>query len=430
MKRVLVICYYFPPCNGAPAYRPYSWAMNFKLHGLNPTVITRQWTGNESSWDDFVKMNLSPMSHEVNDLYDVYRLPSKQLKSYSLLKGNSAFERVLRKLNFALLTLRGRFSTEVDGKLTFVDFLMEHLSCNKYDAVIITVPPFNLMELKEVVDKFKIPVILDIRDLWNNLMLTDSYKPSYKQKIWDAVYSFYFTKWLKNVSLVTVIVDTFNSVLDKISIAPKEVVYNGYERFLFEKENKVKNEKFTISIIGNIYPVQNYSILLNGLKEFVANKSPEDVQIKFIGVDALPEVGLAVRKTIPKDFLIVTGRVSKELAISETVNADVLAYVGWQGTKGIISTKIFDYIASGNPVLIAPGDQDIIDKMLVESKAGLSVNTVSDCVSALNRWYSEWTTSGFVALDRNIPFVNSFSREEQAGLMAKHVLDIINNAKP
>mgnify|MGYP000971359249 FL=1 len=430
MKRVLVICYYFPPCNGAPAYRPYSWAMNFKLHGLNPTVITRQWTGNESSWDDFVKMNLSPMSHEVNDLYDVYRLPSKQLKSYSLLKGNSAFERVLRKLNFALLTLRGRFSTEVDGKLTFVDFLMEHLSCNKYDAVIITVPPFNLMELKEVVDKFKIPVILDIRDLWNNLMLTDSYKPSYKQKIWDAVYSFYFTKWLKNVSLVTVIVDTFNSVLDKISIAPKEVVYNGYERFLFEKENKVKNEKFTISIIGNIYPVQNYSILLNGLKEFVANKSPEDVQIKFIGVDALPEVGLAVRKTIPKDFLIVTGRVSKELAISETVNADVLAYVGWQGTKCIISTKIFDYIASGNPVLIAPGDQDIIDKMLVESKAGLSVNTVSDCVSALNRWYSEWTTSGFVALDRNIPFVNSFSREEQAGLMAKHVLDIINNAKP
>lgn len=429
MKKVLIISYYFPPCNGAPAYRPYSWAMNFKQYGLNPTVISRQWTGNESSWDDFIKLNLSPLSHEVNDLFDVYRLPSKQLKSYDLLKGKSALGRLLRKLNFTLLTLKGRFSTEVDGKLTFSDFLVSHLSEVKYDAVIITAPPFNLMELKKVVDDFKVPVIVDIRDLWNNLMLTDNYKPNFKQKIWDIVFAYYFKKWLKDVSLITVIVDTFNTVLNKLSVSPKEVVYNGYEKFLFEKIQKEKNEKFTVSVIGNIYPVQNYSILFKGIQEFVSNKSSDLVRVKFIGVDALPEVGKVVRETIPHNFLEVTGRVSKELAIEETVNADVLAYVGWQGTKGIISTKIFDYIASGNPVLIAPGDQDVIDKMLLDSNCGVSVNSVNDCVSALNKWYEEWEENGLIAMNRNVSFINSFSREEQAGLMAKHVLNIIEQAK-
>ena len=57
MKRVLVICYYFPPCNGAPAWRPYSWAKNFHLHGIRPTILSRHWSGEENTWEDFIKEN-------------------------------------------------------------------------------------------------------------------------------------------------------------------------------------------------------------------------------------------------------------------------------------------------------------------------------------------------------------------------------------
>jgi hypothetical protein len=38
-------------------------------------------------------------------------------------------------------------NNEIDGALAFQDFIIEHLKDNHYDAVIITVPPFNMLKL-------------------------------------------------------------------------------------------------------------------------------------------------------------------------------------------------------------------------------------------------------------------------------------------
>lgn len=426
MKKVLILSYYFPPCNGAPSWRPYSWVTNFNKHGLRPFIITRHWTGLENTWDDFIEPNHQPPELVTHEQYDVLYVPSRRYKLYDVIFSKEWIRKISGNIYFFLLGMLGRFNTEVDVYLAFKDHLKNHLSHNKYDAVIISSPPSNILELIRVVKKNSdAAVIADIRDLWNNLMLTVPYKPSLKQRIWDFFYSTYYRIWLKEVDLITVIIEPFAEILNKLSKCPVEVVYNGYESVLFDKLKKSPSNKFTFSVVGNLYPEQDLTVMMSGLHLFLKDKSPEDVQIRFIGAASLPKIGAVIIKQIPADFLHISGRISKEEALQETLDAHVLSYCGWKGVRGMISTKAFDYIASGNYVLIAPGDDDALDKLIQECNCGSSVNSPEDFYDTLERLYQEWRKNGKLLYKGNKEKIEFYSREQQAERMANLIEKLI-----
>ena len=43
MENVLIISYFFPPCNLTASQRAFNWAKYLKEFGYNPIVITRKW---------------------------------------------------------------------------------------------------------------------------------------------------------------------------------------------------------------------------------------------------------------------------------------------------------------------------------------------------------------------------------------------------
>jgi glycosyltransferase involved in cell wall biosynthesis len=426
MKKVLVVSYYFPPCNGAPSWRPYSWVEHFHEHGIRPFVITRHWSGQENTWEDFLKpTSLTPQT-ATHENYDVLFLPSKRYILNDLLTSSKFLRFLFGNIYFFLLGSIGRFNTEVDVYLAFRKHLENHLKANVYDAIIITSPPSNILELISVVKKnSKAVVVADIRDLWNNLMLTVGYKPSFKQRIWDLFYARYYSKWLKDVDLITVIIEQFSVVLKEFTKAPIEVVYNGYESTLFGKMRKNKMDKFVFSVVGNIYPEQDLSVLLDGLNLFIERKATDDFCIRFIGAKSLPLVSDKIIATLPAKYIYVSDRVSKEEALQETLDADVLSYCGWKGVKGMISTKAFDYIASGNYVLIAPGDGDVLDHLITECKCGSSVNSPEEFAQCLDSLYMEWKKNGRLKVDSDKEKIEFYSREHQAERMAKLILELI-----
>jgi hypothetical protein len=423
MKNVLVISYYFPPNTGAPAWRPFSWANNFYKKGINTTIITRHWTGRENTWEDFIRPNNSPITEIINDHYRVCLLPSKRNKWSVFFSGTGLGARFFGKIYFFLLSIFGKLNTEIDGTLAFKDFIIEHLKQNKYDVAIITVPPFNMLQMVDLFHERKIKVIVDVRDLWNNMMLTNNYQPGIQQQFWDKVYSFHFKRWMKNVSYVLIITPSFREVISRSFQGPIDVIYNGYEGYLFDQAESFKTNKFIFSVVGSIYPEQDMSVMLEGLKLFLQHKSSDKIQLRFIGLNIIPEISQRVKKELPLDFLHISDRVSKEEAIQETKMATVLSYPGWLGTKGIISTKIFDYIASGNPIIIAPGDKDIIDNLLFKTNTGESVFFAKDLAAILNKWYCLWEKNQDILTNRNSEAVQFYSRENQAMALA----DIINN---
>jgi hypothetical protein len=423
MKNVLVVSYYFPPNTGAPSWRPFSWATNFYKKGINTTVITRHWTGNENTWEDFIRPNTAPLTENVYDHYRIYRLPSRRNKWSAYFSQSGVLSRIFGKFYFLLLALNGKLNTEIDGTLAFKEFIVEHLKENEYDVAIITVPPFNMLQMVDLFHDRKIKVIVDVRDLWNNMMLTNNYRPRLQQQFWDKIYSYHFKRWMKNASRVLVITPSFRDVLAKSFKGSIDVIYNGYEGYLFEQTATRRSNKFIFSVIGSIYPEQDMSVMLEGLKIFLKDKTHDKIQLRFIGLNVIPSISQQVKKELPFDFLHVSDRVSKEEAINETKMATVLSYPGWLGTKGIISTKIFDYIASGNPILIAPGDKDIIDDLLVKTSTGESVFSAAEFVAILNRWYGLWEKNQDILTNRNAEAVQFYSRENQAMALA----DIINN---
>jgi glycosyltransferase involved in cell wall biosynthesis len=228
---------------------------------------------------------------------------------------------------------------------------------------------------------------------------------------------------MKNASRVLVITPSFRDVLSKSFEGSIDVIYNGYEGYLFEQAATQRSNKFIFSVIGSVYPEQDMSVMLEGLKLFLQNKTHDKIQLRFIGLNVIPSISQHVKKELPSDFLYVSDRVSKEEAINETKMATVLSYPGWLGTKGIISTKIFDYIASGNPILIAPGDKDIIDDLLVKTNTGESVFSAQSFADVLNKWYGLWEKNQDILTNRNSEEVQFYSRENQAMALA----DIINN---
>jgi hypothetical protein len=309
MKNVLVVSYYFPPNTGAPAWRPFSWATNFHKRGINTTIITRHWTGNENTWEDFIRPNASPLKESKFDHYRIFYLPSQRDKLSTFFSQQNSFVRLFGKVYFFISALLGKLNSEIDGTLTFKDFIKHHLKENKYDVAIITVPPFNMLQMVDLFHEYNIKVVVDVRDLWNNMMLTNDYRPSLQQKIWDKVYSFHFKRWMKNASNVSVITPSFKDVLVKSYDGPINVVYNGYEEYLFDQIVEEKSEKFIFSVIGSIYPEQDINVMVEGLKLFLSDKSADKVELRFIGLNVIPSISQFVKDYLPANFLNITDRV-------------------------------------------------------------------------------------------------------------------------
>ena len=78
MKKILILCYFFPPNTQIGSWRPYSWAINFHLYGLYPTIITRHWTGDEISRKDLTKEINLPITIENEKNFRLIKLPYKK----------------------------------------------------------------------------------------------------------------------------------------------------------------------------------------------------------------------------------------------------------------------------------------------------------------------------------------------------------------
>src|SRR6185369_4577910 len=111
----LIITYYFPPFNGVPGWRPYSWSNHFASYGIRPTVVTRHWEGDEKTWEDSIKERSESIKIKRDNSNTIIQLPYvhsfyKKLHGYYIFKIYG-----LSKLYYFLLLCFGRLSIEIDA---------------------------------------------------------------------------------------------------------------------------------------------------------------------------------------------------------------------------------------------------------------------------------------------------------------------------
>lgn len=115
MERVLILTYFFPPCNLTPSQRVISWARYLCEYGYYPVIITRRWDYKISAPDDSsIKTPLDTI-HEKYPEYEVYYLPySPNLRDRIYSRYGEKKVMILRKL------------------LSFTELIMQNFACKGY----------------------------------------------------------------------------------------------------------------------------------------------------------------------------------------------------------------------------------------------------------------------------------------------------------
>lgn len=413
--KILIISYYFTPCVGIAPNRPAAFANDFsKSHEVK--VVTRHWQGNENNWEDYLKSNPTPVERTwENERLEVIRVPYE-----SKIRKPNTFRTV-----FDLL--RGKLDPEIDAT-QLLPAASEIARNWKPDVVLVSTPPINLIRVAWLLHKrFGIPFVADFRDFENDSLLNKNKElTTWKTPVFK-LREFHVIRQLKKSSAIA----TINTELQQYFVAKtrKEtaLIFNGFEHSLFEQFvplQEYRTERFVISIIGTIYPGQEYELFLDAFKQVLPGR-PE-ILFKFIGTDTIPEVGNRVRALLPEENLLITSRIPRKEALKHLEESHLVWHPEWKGYVGMYSGKIFEYLGAKRTILIAPSVGDVIDQLLEETHSGKSFHTSNEIAGFISQKYAEWKANGTIVYHGNDEAIAFYSRENQSArlldIIKKHIL--------
>lgn len=344
-----------PSLNGH--IRPFRFAQHLKDHGTNTTIFA-------ASYQHFAGINLiTDKKRYIRD--DTTGTPFVFVRTPD---GSSGIARIKNMLSFfcGLVRISRNYTDEY----------------GKPDCILASSPqPFAMIAGIKVAKKFGIPCICEIRDLWPEAVFNVSKKVSE------------------------------NTIVGRVLIACEHWTYKHADALIFTKEGDtdyLKERKWTIEQGGDI-ALSKCFYINNGieLSEYLGDISNckiedsdlEDTSFKLVYAGAIRPVNnvgniIDAAKYIPKDEnikILVYGEGSQKSELEKRVenegidnvifkgfvekkylpyilsksSVNLLNYSGdkYNWTRGVSSNKLFEYLASGKPVIstMKPG-YSIVEK--------------------------------------------------------------------
>jgi|GEM_PF-367817 len=427
MKKVLILAYYYPPCNMPGANRPYGWAKYLSENDYYPIVITRSWNIEIKNPADILRNSGNEVVHEIHDTHEVYFLPYKQnFRDKLYTKHGEKKYSVIRKLmTFYELLFQNYFNTVISYKNLYY-FTSDFLKKNPDISLLITTgAPYVLFKFAYLLKKkHKISWIADYRDDWNTSEF--SFKLNRTNFLLQKIEARSERKWVGSAVFHTAVspysVEKNSKYLNKKGFT----IHNGYmpEDF-YSKEKTDSYNKFTISFIGTLYPTQNIELFLNAFKEFInQNLEKNDILLLFPGLAY--DIGESKRvmdclKGYEK-FYLITERVPKSEIIQIELKTDAFLYCA-HDVKGVIGSKIYEYVGLGKPVIFCPSDKDTIEDIFKKSGVGYICNFEVEVLKSLKELYHNYLRNDKkIVITTNKQIIDYYSRQSQTKELA-NVLD-------
>ena len=283
-------------------------------------------------------------------------------------------------------------------------------------------------------NKYKIPYILDYRDLWSNRIIHLDYKPNLTEKIQDFFSIFWWKKWSKNSLFNTITSEPWKNKLIQTNKKNGFVITNGFEKSFFENTNSTKNNKvFKIVHNGSLYRHQNHEIFFKGVKLFIEKTKPSHFIIEFVGAKRYTYTkGInsfidpnEIEHGIDAKYISFSERIPYVESINNILESQILYFPTFPYSKGTYAGKIFEYLGAKRNILAAPKDNDVIDKLLLETKAGVSLNTAIEVANFIEEKYNEWLQNGFCFFNGDKDEISKYSRESQTERLSNLIKDAL-----
>ncbi|GAP71995.1 hypothetical protein SAMD00024442_21_43 [Candidatus Symbiothrix dinenymphae] len=404
MKNILILCDAFPP---AFAPRVGYLCRYLPSLGWNPIVVTENQT--EQMYSHLTKNeNVTYVNFFLNrnnqfsKLRYFFVFMADYLFGYKKRIIKKQANKVLKRNNIALI-----------------------LSSNSFQT-------YFAKAAQELSEEYHIPFISDIRDIFeqfpnneytsklliksskiNELIAKKNQNRLIRQR----------NKVLQQANAVITVSDWHKQFLQKFN-PNVTLIFNGFDPELFDYK-EIKTEQFRITYAGRIesLAVKNPTLLFQAIKRLSINNliDKKTVRLDFYLINESSKQiiqSLANEHDI-NDFVSVFGTIQNSEVPDILNKSSVLLALANKTTdehspKGIVGTKLFEYLAVEKPILCVTNDEGIMAEIISNSNAGISASTVEEVADFILAKFQEWQAQGATHQRVNKDYIQQFSRAKQA----------------
>jgi len=417
-KKVLILTAFFPPSTNTAANRALSWTMYLPKKNY-PIIITWDW-----------KRSTGGVEIKKYDNYEIHYLPrklnlynrvlEKSLKTNNFLKKPLLFIQLLLSHIFPYFTNNEKYN----------HYFKNYLTKEKVDIVISSASPFILHVLvSRQRDKYEFKHIADYRDPWSNNKMI--YKESKIFRIIQSVDSIVERKVSKKYDFLLAPSDYLRKKICEHIRFPLEksaTMLNGFFKMSYSGFECKKSENFQILFSGTFYPNQLIEHILNVINDKLENGSlPMATKIIFLGARHVTALVERIQAAIVgfEKYYEISERIPYDKSMAIQQNSDLLVMPSYVGLKGVPSSKLFDYVSSGIPILLYPSDEDVIEEILIKTKLGLICNNADEISESLDKLVAA-KFDNIALVQPELKSIQLYSREEQTKVLADTINKLLS----
>ena len=354
MKKVLILTYYWPPGSGPGVQRWLKMSRFLPEFGIEPIILTVKdgaYPSRDESLLQEIPEELKVIHTDTLEPFELFnKLRGKKGNEISVgLSGMKSSTSIVQRFG---IWMRANFFIP-DARKGWKSYALKAAAplMKEVDAIITTGPPHSthLIGL-ELQKRFKKPWLADFRDPWSTIhyhelmpMWESSLKKHKAQE--DLV--------LKSADAVTVVSEGMKREFsDRRSDI--QVIYNGYDELDFNRNESSNSAHFTLSYIGNLKPNQDVKALWEVLSELIKEKKEfaDSFRLQLIGKK---DAGILdeIRGIIPEKNLKFIDHMPHSEAVKAMCESGMLLFIIPKSANNhlILTGKLFEYLASGRPLL-------------------------------------------------------------------------------
>lgn len=396
MRKILLVTQYYLPCTLTPAQRITYWAENFHRMGFYPIVVTRFWASDLKNHKDTKKPLGNNVIVEKLSTHEVHYLPFRPgILDLSYLKFGETALRPLFLIVKLFDVYMVRFSLRFTSFSKYFPYLKKLILDQGLDQMIISGEPFYLFRLGFTLKKETgINWIADYRDDWSTNELQIKKGGSLARKLVAKLESIYEKKWVGTADSVISVSDPYTQRICDFLKKPGVTIQNGFEESLLDLPTVELFEQFTVIYSGVLYPSQDIRLILDVLDN--CHKINRPFKLIFLGAGFDVKEKKRIETLVPdhlRSLVEVTDRFPRNQALEILQKGHVLLGIAYGNMKGIPSSKLYEYMALGKPVLLCPTDEDMMEEILTESGLGFFVKNSKDGVNLILKLQDLYTGS-------------------------------------
>ena len=362
-KRVLYISYFYPPLGGPAVLRnlktvKYLSRTGFEIDVITPSDLEYLYRDDTlASQQSERQLFRTPSADPMALLRRLRLFVDQQRSSFAAPLAHKAVSNLYMETpEKAKLLIRRLWP--IDNKIGWLPYLMrtgrKALRENDYDLIYISLGPFSSgLGAYWLSKQSGLPLVLDMRDYWNLLGDYELQGFAWQRKLsrdWEK-------KLYHHASLIVTatrgikedICEAFGSELRDKCLT----VYNGWDEEDFTGlEDSHPGDGFELAYFGNIYARRSlgkFYAALSSLRE--EEILPTGTRVKLYG-NFFRETMEEAQRSGVSDLVEFIPQQGHRDAIQAMLRSHVLLLtLNSSGPRGTLSSKIFEYIRSGRPIL-------------------------------------------------------------------------------